>query len=83
MESNRPISVAIRGAGGLLGHRLARAIMQTQDDMRLDAVILGTDQESFRRLQSACRALKHPPNFRIFIDAKQREVRRLMAAWAS
>ena len=78
-----PMKVAIRGAGGLLGHRLLRAILRTQDDMEVDCVILGTDEPSFRRLQSACRRLSELPKFKVFIDARRRLINDLIKDWDS
>ena len=69
------ITLALRGAGGLLGHRLLRTILTTQPDMRITSAILGTDEESLRRFSSVYELLK--PDLRIFVDAERKTIDRL------
>lgn len=75
------INVAIRGAGGLLGHRILRTIERTQGDMRVGSVVLGQDRESFDRFASVYRLSEN--EVRIFVDARRREISRLTDEWSS
>lgn len=79
----RPLRLALRGAGGLLGHRLLRTILSREPEMQVIAVILGTDEPSFRRLQSACRALPKPPDFKVLVDARRQAISELTRTWDS
>lgn len=79
---NEPIKVAIRGAGGLLGHRLLREILNSQSDMDISAVVLGTDEESFLRFESALYGLaERARDIKIFIDATREDIQALMKKW--
>ncbi|MBT3704940.1 hypothetical protein HOG17_04140 [Candidatus Peregrinibacteria bacterium] len=81
---NEPIKVAIRGAGGLLGHRLLREILNSQPDIDVSAVVLGTDEDSFRRFEIARYGLdEKEKDIKIFIDTSRKNIRKLKGAWGT
>lgn len=82
-SASNPIRLALRGAGGLLGHRLLRTILATQPDMAVPYVILGPDTESFRRFEGAMRGLRHPKEIEVFVDATRDRLRTLAQEWNS
>lgn len=69
MQKQPRVNIALRGAGGLLGHRLLRTIMSTQPDLRVNAVILDTHEQSFRRFESLFQTREFPNDLKIYIDA--------------
>ncbi len=85
MESSctNPIRLALRGAGGLLGHRLLRTILATQPDMAVPYVILDTDTASYRRFEGAMRGLRNPTEIEVFVDATHDRLRTLQTEWNS
>lgn len=78
----RQIEITLRGAGGLLGHRLFRTIANTQRDMKVANVILGTDEESFRRFESVYATAQHS-DVRVFMDATRAHIAELLREWKS
>lgn len=84
-QDPKPIRLAIRGAGGLLGHRLLHTILSTQRDMVVQCVILGTDDLSFTRLRSVLAEFSAPKTdpIKIFVSATGQKIQELMERWDS
>lgn len=76
-SNSRPVRIALRGAGGMLGFRFLRALQSNEPEMVVSHAVLNGDEQSFERFKSVLSFTGRSDALRIFLDADSLRLKKL------